>query len=286
MRMNVGQKGIALASAGRYRRQLENLLVRRYWQQKKSWHLDFGGITADFATDDFYSNIWFYGSQNIGEAYEPAITQLVIEHARKSASFVDIGANLGYFSVVAGRANPALAILSVEIDETLAPILRRNLSINGVQAEIHTGAVGDGGDPIRYTPHPYSFIFKVAQEDSLAPELTLPAANMTIDAILGARKPDFVKMDVDGAEMIALRHAGAMLSNPELTMLLEVHPTLLPEFGSSAKEVGDYLTSLGFSLYTIGDFRSAAKVALERVDSLGHLSTPSGDMILVTRKPI
>lgn len=286
MRMNTAQKVEALASAGRYKSQLKDLLIRRFWQQKKSWQLEFDGVSATFATDDFYSNIWFYGSQDIGDVYEPAITRLIIGFAKEAKSFVDIGANLGYFSVVAGKANPKLDILSVEMDASLAPILKRNLDLNGIEARIVTGAVGDGGEPIPYTPHPYSFMFKVSHEDCTPPDVHLEAVNRTIDSILGGATPDFVKMDVDGAEMIALTYAKTMLANPDLTMLLEVHPTVLPAFGSSAKEVGDYLTGLGLSLYTIGDFRSASSVSLQRVDSLEHLSTPSGDMILVTRKPV
>ena len=150
------------------------------------------------------------------------------------------------------------------------------------------GAVGDSEGTIRYTPHPYSFLCQAAGEKTIMPEVQMEAPVIRLDSLMDelGHKPDLIKMDVDGAEMAALTGAEQVLSNPELTMFLEVHPAALPKFGSSAAEVGEFLSARGFSLYLVEEFREVSQTRLTPIKDLSGLSTPSGDMLVVTRRSI
>ena len=128
MRLTLGQKISLLAGAGSYRGEIKNLLIRRFWQKRKLWEQDYAGLQVRFDTSDYYSDTWFYGSKDLTIAHEPGTTRLIAHLARQSTAFLDIGANLGYFSVVAAAANPSIPILAVEMDETLVPLIRRNLA--------------------------------------------------------------------------------------------------------------------------------------------------------------
>ena len=61
--------------------------------------------------------------------------------------------------------------------------------------------------------------------------------------------PDLLKIDIDGAEMSALRGMSRILQETEPDLLLEVHPTILPRAGSSAAEVWIFCVGLTTSFF-------------------------------------
>ena len=287
MKLTRAEKLRVLAGGWGQRGDIKSMLVRRFWQKRKTWDQDYCGVAAQFHTDDFYSNYWFYGPKNLTVAHEPVITKLLIHLAGQSRYLWDFGSNLGYFAVVLGKKNPDLRIMALEMDETLLPVIQRNLDTNGVSADIVHGAVGDTDDFVSYTPHPYSFLQKMAQEKAIAPKLELKTPIMRMDDL--AKKagalPDLIKIDVDGAEVAALRAASDVLANPELVMFLEVHPTLLPNFGVSIADVDAILQAQGLRVFEIENFRTDAAVNFAEVASLETgIPQDSNPMVLVTRK--
>src|SRR5262245_56129330 len=102
MKLRFHQKVLVLSKSWAARAEIKRVLVRRYWKQREQFNLDFCGVRAKFSTKDFYSNYWFYGPQTSAAVYEPAITSLLASRVRRARAFADVGANLGYFTVVAG----------------------------------------------------------------------------------------------------------------------------------------------------------------------------------------
>ena len=62
--------------------------------------------------------------------YEPIETNFVLEHLAKFEKFVNIGANLGWYSVIAGVKGKE--VLAFEPDLLNSTLLKKNLKINGV----------------------------------------------------------------------------------------------------------------------------------------------------------
>lgn len=288
MRMKTTQKLQALSKLPTLIGDIKALLIRRFWQSQSHWNINYHGISASYNTNDTYSNYWFYGP-HFDQIYEPIITKLIIDCARKSQFFMDIGANLGYFSVIAGAANPKIQIISIEMDKSLAPLIQANLELNNIEnALVVSGAVGSEYGRIEYTPHPYSFLAMATGEHTFVPKICQEAPILRIDDILEefSHTPGLVKMDIDGAEMMALINADRLLSKDDIIILLEVHPIHLIKFGSSAIELGDFLKNRGFSMYSIDDFRMGEDWAFEPLDTLADLCSETGDMVLVTRRNI
>ena len=71
---------------------------------------------------------------------------------------------------------------------------------------------------------------------------------------LGLTSVDFVKMDIEGAEMKALKGIRTLISSsPNLVMVIEFNPRLIQAFGTSPREAIGTLRSLGFhSIEAIG----------------------------------
>ncbi len=66
--------------------------------------------------------------------YEPALTRVVQRLLRPGDVFVDVGANEGYFSVLAARSVQNGIVISVEPQTRLIPMIQRNVIMNDVRA--------------------------------------------------------------------------------------------------------------------------------------------------------
>jgi FkbM family methyltransferase len=73
---------------------------------------------------------------------------------------------------------------------------------------------------------------------------------ISLDTFCSARRlrPDLVKIDVEGAELLVLRGAAKLLGASCPTIILAVHPYWLPK-GQSTREIFELLTGYGYSMY-------------------------------------
>lgn len=288
MRLKMGQKVSALMGAFDARDQLKQILIRNYWAKKKTFPLNLPGVDVTFCTDDFLSTACFYQQSQVENyIYEPMITKLLVGRLKGCRCFADVGANLGYFTTIAAKVRPDIPIYGFEMDETLQPIIRRNLERNGItNATLVNAAVGQDQQVFPYTPHPYSFLSMVSGIPTGPVELKLMARTIRLDDYFADEplKPDLMKVDIDGSEMAMLRGSEELLAQPGLEMFLEVHTYHLPLFGSTTAEVLEFLRHRDYRCFRLVGFRESDRVRVEDVsDRPEVLDTRTGDMLYVTR---
>ena len=83
------------------------------------------GATTNFVTNDPYSYGWFYPRYSNGKIHEPQATRIFIEELSQSKVVVDVGANLGWFTCIAGSQNRSAEIFSFELDSANYKICNR-----------------------------------------------------------------------------------------------------------------------------------------------------------------
>jgi|SRR5579875_243488 len=191
--------------------------------------------------------------------HEPSVTAVLRRHLRAGDCFVDVGANVGYYSCVAsclvGRAG---SVHAIEPSTKLIDRFRMDLARNRISDRIvlHPVAVSDfegtaylqrgSHDP---TPDGDRFI-TVEQFDGPSAEL-VPVT--TLDSLLiHASRVDVLKLDIEGQELSALRGAVSTIRRfrPRL-ILVEDDPQLLKRSASSSDELWHLLTSLGYQGHRI-----------------------------------
>lgn len=293
MRLSFPQKVEALLGGARSWRQIKKLLIYNYYSKFKTWRLNYPGLDVTFCTDDYVSTGAFYQQAQVEDyIYEPAITRLVVERLGRCRCFADVGANLGYFTTIAAKVRPDIPVYAFELDGTLLPIIERNLRHNGItNATVVNAAVGDRDDAsVSFTPHPYSMLSIIAGIPSGPLQVKLATRTLRLDDYFADKgtRPDFMKVDIDGAEMGMLRGAEGLLAQDDIELLLEVHSTLLPQAGSSTAEVLEFLRGRGFRCYRVPEFRGGrserAGASFEDVtDRPEILVDHTGDMLYVSR---
>jgi FkbM family methyltransferase len=154
---------------------------------------------------------------------------------------IDAGANIGMMTLVAAaRVGSTGLVVSFEPSPSTAELLKRNVAVNGFHwVQIDARAVGD----IAGTAEMIDF-GRGAGLNSFAPERpehgrTIHVGVVRIDdlvAKLGVL-PALVKLDVEGAELRALRGSGHLLSARETSFIIEVDARHLRRQGGSVAEL-------------------------------------------------
>jgi FkbM family methyltransferase len=184
------------------------------------------------------------GGANVGYVFgttEPLVQRLLASRLRPGGVVFDIGANVGFFTVIAARlVGPEGRIFAFEPLPEAIPILRRNAALNGMSSvEVIEAAVGaaDGQGTLRIP----DLLLGARLDDSASDGDRQVVVQITsIDSALARGEivpPDFVKIDAEGAEGDVLRGMAKTIRAHRPEILCELHETaaivlpLLESFG-------------------------------------------------------
>lgn len=206
----------------------------------------------DFAQDKYVSPVLARHG-----CFEPFETELVVNEVRPGDVALDLGAHIGYYTLLLARlVGPSGRVVAFEPDPLNYAILCRNVALNGLtNVELHPLAASDrpgrlklyrsGDNAGDHRLHP-------AAEDRPAVEVGV----VTVDELLAGRAAgvDFVKMDVQGSEGAVLEGMAGVLGRSRLVkMAFEFWPLGLERAGYGAGRLLTRLGSLGFRLYEVDE---------------------------------
>lgn len=160
--------------------------------------------------------------------WEADVSQVFHHLCRDSSVVVDVGANFGYFSVLAANliSNRGTGqVFAFEPNPKLAELLRRNVEINWSIApvSIHQAAVADAAGEVQlYVPKGHGANASLsAPENVESLAVTVPAVRLD-DVIPQDLAVDVMKIDVEGHELSVLRGARAVIGrSPNLNLIME-----------------------------------------------------------------
>lgn len=228
------------------------------------------GTVTEFSTEEPAGYRWFYPRYAFNRVHEKPVTLRMLEDLRSARCFVDVGANLGFYTCVARRFLPTGAeVHAFEMDVDNYAMLEKNVGLNpsGHAVTTNHAAVSDRDHPLTYRRpprgnHPALSLYEATPEEG-ALDVTVPAVRL--DDYFGDRavRPDVVKIDVEGAELDVLRGMTSLLPDVQ-RMYVEVHPENLAVAGQSADEVMQLLGEQ-FELYLLPGHRGQRRHGWERI---------------------
>ncbi|MGH7739944.1 MAG: FkbM family methyltransferase [bacterium] len=191
------------------------------------------------------------------EIYEPLETRLLLENLRPGQTFLDIGANIGYYTLLAARqVGPQGKVFAFEPDPENFRILKTNVEFNGYSnATLLPQAVSAQSGEARLYLNPRNR-GDHRLYDSKDNRSSLPIAQVALDDVFKELEtiPHFIKMDIQGAEAGALAGMKKLLSRCARVILIsEFGPEGLRRFGADPQIFLRDLTELGFKIREIDE---------------------------------
>lgn len=217
----------------------------------------------------------------IDGAWERWITKAFRALVRPGMTVIDIGANIGWYSILGAAAvGPEGTVMSFEANPALAELVFRSLMVNGFvkRTTVVPKAVYETSK--RLTLNVFAncmannSLFDATELAELCRDeiRTLEVDCVSLDDYLPAgTHVDFVKMDAEGAEPFILRGARRVIAeNPHLQIMMEVTPKILAK---SVDDVGAFfgeIRDLGLSMWRVDLDSTLIPTDAEELSRLAH----------------
>lgn len=208
----------------------------------------------------------------IDGVFEPDCWDFVRGFLRPGMVVLDVGANLGQYTLLAAnRVSPQGRVHSFEPSERIFRELQFNVELNRLsdRCTLNRLAVSDVPGVARLSRYEEGAeVFgslgthKRCEANIIGYE---EVRTVTLDQYVQENKierVDFMKIDVEGAELLAFRGAKSLLSRDDApTILLEMGDMNTEGFGYKSCDLWDYLESLGYRLYALGSRQETLRPA-------------------------
>lgn len=153
--------------------------------------------------------------------YEPQVSREIAALLPRGGTFWDVGANAGYHTLLAARI--ASQVVAVEPDPDALRALKENLDLNGASnTTILNAAVSDEPGTLTLMRNPNTLKSAVEGLEETGTPHTVES--VTLDSlVVKLGPPDLIKIDIEGAEVRALKGASSLLRDHRPTLLLSLH---------------------------------------------------------------
>ena len=163
-----------------------------------------------------------------GRAYEPEIEILLRSVAGLDYTFLDGGANYGYWSVLVGsREFGRKKAVAVEMSPTTLASLRKNQELNGNRFDVIQAAItAEGSGQVQFTETEYHSRRSAAGPVAATDPALVTVGTVSVDEI-AARADEgsgiVVKLDIEGYEPDAIAASNVLREHNDLVLIVEDH---------------------------------------------------------------
>jgi FkbM family methyltransferase len=233
----------------------------------------FGCQIAGNTRDIIGQYIYYFG------VWEPHLTRWISQRLAPGDTFIDVGANVGYYSLLASRlVGESGTVVAIEASPRIFRALKDNLVRNRVQnVRAVNVAVSDrqGVSRLFQGPDSNCGLTTIVEEESSKNDCqfecevnTAPLSDLlTPQDIQHAR---LIKIDVEGAEwpvvvgLAPLLHCG----RPDLEVVVEVSPQRLAHHGKRSEDLLKVFQEAGFQAYRLENDYSAASYLAPQIEKV------------------
>jgi FkbM family methyltransferase len=219
--------------------------------------------------------------------WSEAETELVKRELRPGMTVLDIGANIGYFTLLFARlVGPSGRVHAFEPEPENLELLRWNVEHNGYRNVTVVPAAVSRRRGVQELFKSGNNFGDHRLAHGAGGRASVRVEVITLDGWLAdaGAKVDFVKMDIQGAECAALDGAHRLVRRSLCTLLTEFWPAGIRAFGDDPAAYLRELQSLGFAISIIEGRRHPVLRPLEGDADLGHLCTADREFNLFCRR--
>lgn len=200
---------------------------------------------------------------SVKKVFEPFETRFFLENVEKGNVVVDVGANIGYYTLLFARqVGESGRVHAFEPDPGNFGILQKNIELNGYRNVVACRkAVGAAtGTAKLYVNPEYPADQRIYASPAKRDSIDIETTKLDDYFAQIATPIDVIKMDVQGSEYGALLGMeGVLAKNPQVTLVTEFWPYGLKHAGAGPEAFLDFLFSRGFEVSEIEEAGGAVR---------------------------
>lgn len=208
-----------------------------------------------------------------------------IKHTIKNGdTVIDVGANIGAISILSATSGNKTKVYAFEPTVDLFPYIEENINVNKFQSRIFVvqKAVADKNGTLNFVIESSSEINHIATKGSSA-HTTQKVACITLDTFVKQKNIshiNFLKVDVEGAELFVFKGAKKLLQKNNIDIILFELNKNIELFGYAPKDMLKFLKN---NNYFVFKFTENNKLTL--VKDLGKVYKTT-NLIAVKKDPV
>ena len=214
-------------------------------------------------------DIWLYAPENESRVapieilnfgkYEPHETRVMDLLSADAQHVLDVGANIGWYSVRFAQRYPQAQIYAFEPLPLSYSFLEKNVVLNDVEGNVKCFNYGlsDASGSFEYYVAPgaatNASLLNVVNSDNAKKVVCL---TLTMDEWCANNDvcPDFIKCDVEGAEFLVCRGGTQVLTANQPVIFAELLRKWSKPFGYHPNDMLSFLSGLGYVCFAVGEF--------------------------------
>lgn len=180
------------------------------------------------------------GSSFIRGVYEMQKTEGILKSIKPGMNVLDVGAHVGYYSLImAKKVGSEGSVCSFEPRDLNRSFLEKHIRINKItNIKVFSECVGDREGATKFESRTGTGTGHISDSGNLNVRMT------TIDSAIAngrVNTPDYIKIDVEGAEMMVLLGGAKTIESRKPILLLATHSDKLE------KKCRDFLEPMGYN---------------------------------------
>lgn len=190
-------------------------------------------------------------------AWEEMESSFVVNNVNEGDVFLDVGANIGYFSLLAARQKAA-TVLAIEPVPKTYEILKMNIKHNKLDnlVKAFNIALGSEDGIAKFTCSLGPKNHAEYQTDNIHSNLpTVSVTITTLDHFLESKKEiksvDFIKVDIEGLEYDFLLGAQKAIRLFKPIILIEIEEHRLAKYNARAEKIFSFMDSLSYQYLSV-----------------------------------
>jgi FkbM family methyltransferase len=209
--------------------------------------------------DLWLNNTGYIDRQIIAKGeFEPASTRAIKRFVKEGDVVIDVGANIGYYTVLMSRlAGASGKVIAFEPTRHFGGVLAENIAVNKLgNVEVVSSGLSNRAQEMLIDIGPSSAtLHSPAGFDAILghEEITLTTLNDFVKQ-RAPEKIDFIKVDIDGHEPLFFDGAWDALEKYSPIIIFEVSHLHYLEAGVAAWDFYDLVRSKGYKFYHEDDF--------------------------------
>jgi len=186
---------------------------------------------------------------HLNHYYEPEETKLIKQLVKPDWVCMDIGANIGYFTLLMGKQ--CKYVYAFEPEPSNFEMLKQNITLSDIDATLYKEAVGDKNGTMP--------LYLCTSNNGMHRLYKSKWCNESTDTYVYCTQLDeykfpkinLIKMDIEGAEFGALQGMVELLIKDHPTIIMEFHPMSIKEYGADPRKIWEFLIKLNYTISII-----------------------------------